>query len=175
MQSLASRPCVLRAQRPFTAKRSSVVRVRAEASSSSPVPIPVWPKDTESARDVFAFGGSAPERVNGRVAMMGFVSILGPELSKKQPVLEQVGDAWFGILLFSLTITFASILPKLVSGVSLKELHSVATSENLKGEGLQQALALFDTNVELWAGRLAMLGFAGLIALETIKGGEAFF
>ncbi len=106
--------------------------------------------------------------------MIGFVSILGPELSKKQPVLEQVGDAWFGVLLFSLTITFASILPKLVSGVPLKELHEVATGENLKGEGLQQALSLFDTNLELWSGRLAMLGFAGLIAIEAVKG-EAFF
>ncbi len=62
MQSLSARPCLLRAQRPFTgAKSRSIVRVRAEASTSSPVPIPTWPKDTESARDVFAFGGSAPE------------------------------------------------------------------------------------------------------------------
>jgi hypothetical protein len=42
------------------------------------------------------------QRVNGRLAMLGFVSILGPELSKKQPVLEQLGDAWFGVLFFSL-------------------------------------------------------------------------
>lgn len=31
------------------------------------------------------------QRVNGRVAMIGFVSILGPEFAKKQPVLEQLG------------------------------------------------------------------------------------
>ncbi|KXZ54198.1 hypothetical protein GPECTOR_5g292 [Gonium pectorale] len=159
---------------PFSSSsRLTTVRVRAEGSS--PVPVPVWTKDTETARDVFAFGGSAPERVNGRIAMIGFVSILGPEISKKQPVLEQLGDAWFGVILFSFTIAFASILPKLIAGVPLKDLHAAATTENMKGEGIQQFVALFDTNIELWSGRLAMLGFAGLIALEVAKGGESFF
>ncbi|GIL59081.1 hypothetical protein Vafri_14036 [Volvox africanus] len=160
---------------PFrSSPRLCTVRVRAEGTSS-PIPVPVWPKDTETTRDVFAFAGSAPERVNGRIAMIGFVSILGPELSKKQPVLEQIGDSWIPIILFSLTITFASILPKIVSGVSLKDLHAAATGENMKGQGLQQALAFFDTNTELWSGRLAMLGFAGLLLIEAVKGGESFF
>ncbi|EFJ44207.1 hypothetical protein VOLCADRAFT_76453 [Volvox carteri f. nagariensis] len=159
---------------PFrSSPRLCTVRVRAEGGAS-PVPVPVWPKDTETTRDVFAFAGSAPERVNGRVAMIGFVSILAPELTKKQPVLEQIGDSWFPIILFSLTITFASILPKIVSGTSLKELHAAATGENMKGQGLQQALMFFDTNTELWSGRLAMLGFAGLLLIEAVKG-ESFF
>ncbi len=114
------------------------------------------------------------QRVNGRVAMIGFVSILGPEISKKQPVLEQIGDNWFWIILFGLTMTFASILPKIVSGSSLKDLHSSATGENMKGQGFQQALEFFDTNTELWSGRLAMLGFAGLLLIEAVKG-ESFF
>ncbi|KAG2485604.1 hypothetical protein HYH03_015667 [Edaphochlamys debaryana] len=87
-----------------------------------------------------------------------------------------MGDAWFGIILFSLTISLASILPKLVSGIPLSELNAAATSENLKGDGIQAALGLFDTNVELWSGRLAMLGFSGLILIEALaKGGDSFF
>lgn len=33
-----------------------------------------------------------------------------------------------------------------------------------------QALGLFDTNVELWSGRLAMIGILGTIAVEAVTG-----
>ncbi len=39
----------------------------------------------------------------------------------------------------------------------LQDLHAAATGDNRKGDGAAQALALFDTNVELWTGRIAML------------------
>lgn len=44
---------------------------------------------------------------------------------------------WASAVLFSMTIVFASISPKLLSGTSLKELHAAATSENMKGDGIQ--------------------------------------
>jgi len=59
-------------------RRTSSVRIAAAAeeatttSSSSPVPVLVWPTDDETIKDVFAFGGSAPE-------VRAFVSD-GPEL-----------------------------------------------------------------------------------------------
>lgn len=56
----------------------------------------------------------------------------------------------------------------------LQELHAAATSENLKGDGLQAALALFDTNTELWTGRIAMIGVAGLFITEAITGKVLF-
>jgi hypothetical protein len=58
--------------------------------------------------------------------------------------------------------------------VVLQELHAAATSENLKGDGLQAALALFDTNTELWTGRVAMIGIAGLFITEAITGKVIF-
>lgn len=52
----------------FKASRAGVVVVRAEAadasspSTSAMKPIHMaWPKDNETIKDVFAFGGSAPE------------------------------------------------------------------------------------------------------------------
>jgi hypothetical protein len=56
----------------------------------------------------------------------------------------------------------------------VQDLHAAATSENLKGEGLQAALALFDTNTELWTGRIAMLGITGLFITEAITGKVLF-
>lgn len=56
----------------------------------------------------------------------------------------------------------------------MQDLHAAATSENLKGEGIQQALALFDTNTELWTGRIAMIGVAGLFITEAITGKVIF-
>jgi hypothetical protein len=57
---------------------------------------------------------------------------------------------------------------------AVQDLHAAATSDNLKGEGLQAALALFDTNTELWTGRIAMLGITGLFVTEAITGKVLF-
>lgn len=117
---------------------------------------------------------AALQRVNGRVAMLGFASVAAAELSSKTPALEQAGDAWLSIVFVSALFSIASIMPKFISGTSLKELHAAATSDALKGEGLQAALALFDTNIELWAGRLAMIGFVGLAITEKVIGDALF-
>ena len=103
--------------------------------------------------------------------MLGFAAIAAAELSTQTPALEQFGSDWLGVALMSVTLSLASVFPKLVSGSSLADLHAAATSDNLKGEGIIGTLAaLFDTNAELWLGRLAMLGIAGLIGVEAVTG-----
>lgn len=57
---------------------------------------------------------------------------------------------------------------------SLQDLHAAATGANLKGEGVAQLLGLFDTNLELWTGRVAMIGVAGLFITEAITGKVLF-
>lgn len=44
----------------------------------------------------------------------------------------------------------------------------------MKGEGIQAFLALWDTNLELWTGRIAMIGIAGLFITEAITGKVLF-
>ena len=64
--------------------------------------------------------------------MLGFTSLALSELSTHTPALEQTANAIPSIILVSFTLAFATIVPKLVSGTSLKELHEVASSSNLR-------------------------------------------
>jgi hypothetical protein len=50
----------------------------------------------------------------------------------------QPAQEWFGVIFFSLLISFASIIPKLASGVPLKELNATATAANMTGSGWRQ-------------------------------------
>jgi hypothetical protein len=53
----------------------------------------------------------------------------------------------------------------------LQDLHAAATGANLKAEGLiGQFLGLFDTNIELWTGRVAMIGLVGTLVAEAVTG-----
>jgi len=138
------------------------------------IPPLVWEEDKETLRDLMAFSGPAPERINGRLAMWAFASIVAGELGSKTPALEQLASGWPAAILFSITITAASIFPKVVSGYSLKDLLESATSEKMQGEGVQKFVALFDQKLELWAGRLAMMGIVGLPIVEYFAGDALF-
>jgi hypothetical protein len=109
--------------------------------------------------------------------MLGFVGVALAEHKDGVPALSQLGDDWLGPLLLAVSLTMASVFPKIVSGTSLKELNAAATGANLRGEGaIGQALGLFDTNAELWTGRAAMFGLLSLVLVEAfVSGGKAFF
>ncbi|KAL2324444.1 hypothetical protein Fmac_023502 [Flemingia macrophylla] len=122
---------------------------------SSVQPKPQPPKVSTKFSDVLAFSGPAPERINGRLAMIGFVAAMAVEVAKGQGVFEQIsngGIPWF--LGTSVVLTLASLIP-LFQGVSVES----------KSKGFMSS------DAELWNGRFAMLGLIALAFTEYVKGG----
>eukprot|EP00884_Botryococcus_braunii_P021411 jgi/Botrbrau1/7954/Bobra.9_2s0112.1 len=101
-----------------------------------------------------AFDGPAPETINGRAAMLAVFAGLGAELATGVGIKEQVWLAGGPILLTFVIVALASYVP-IVRGFTRKEPF---------------ANAIFSPKAENWNGRLAMLGFAGIILTEALAG-----
>uniref|UniRef100_A0A1D1XVP3 Early light-induced protein, chloroplastic n=1 Tax=Anthurium amnicola TaxID=1678845 RepID=A0A1D1XVP3_9ARAE len=147
-------------------RRAGLLRVRCQAQEKPQDPAPpVAPPPPPSAAapeastglwEVLAFGGPGPERINGRLAMVGFVAALGVEAARGEGVAAQLagggGLAWFAVT--AAVVTAASLVP-LLRGV---------TAESASGR-------VMTPEAELWNGRLAMLGLVALAFTEYLKGG----
>lgn len=104
---------------------------------------------------MLAFSGPAPERINGRLAMVGFVSALGVELARGDDVVAQLmngGLPWF--VGTTVLLSIASLVP-LFKGVTVQS----------RSDGLMTS------DAELWNGRFAMLGLVALVFTEYLTGG----
>ncbi|XP_024384103.1 low molecular mass early light-inducible protein HV90, chloroplastic [Physcomitrium patens] len=108
---------------------------------------------------VFAFDGAAPETINGRLAMLGFVWALVGENATGLSVIDQVfspgstGLIWF---LASVQIfTYASLVPIF----------------NAKESTDARSFGPFTAKAERWNGRAAMIGFFSLIVTELFLQG----
>ncbi|KAG2722255.1 hypothetical protein I3843_02G105200 [Carya illinoinensis] len=146
----------------FRLPRNTSMRVRCTSENNeqtpvvnSPPPTPQPPKVSTRFSDVLAFSGPAPERINGRLAMIGFVAAMAVEVSRGQDLFAQISDGgipWF--LGTSILLSLASLIP-LFKGVSVES----------KSKGLMTS------DAELWNGRFAMLGLVALAFTEFVKGG----
>ncbi|MCL7040730.1 hypothetical protein MKW94_002257 [Papaver nudicaule] len=132
------------------------------AAPQTPIATPTFPppraapeKMSTKLNDLLAFSGPAPERINGRLAMIGFVAAMGVELARGTDVAAQLADGglpWFVIT--SVVLSVASLIP-LSQGVSVES----------KSKGLMSSSA------EMLNGRVAMLGLVALVLTEAAKGG----
>ncbi|KZV38649.1 Early light-induced protein [Dorcoceras hygrometricum] len=123
---------------------------------STPPPRP-QPEESTKPIDIMAFDGPAAERVNGRLAMLGFTTAIAVELTRGQDIFTQIqsgGLKWF--IVTTLLFSVASLIP-LFRGVS-------ADSTSRPG-------GLMSSDAELWNGRAAMVGLVALAYTEYLKGG----
>lgn len=106
---------------------------------------------TLSFNDVMGFSGTAPELVNGRLAMIGFTSAIAAELASGESVLKQWSDEPTGVALAFLVFIAGS----LVTAFQAKR---------------DEKLGPFTPQAEMINGRAAMIGFASMLIIEAVKG-----
>ena len=108
-----------------------------------------------SIADLMAFSGPAPEIINGRLAMLAFVSALFAELSSGETVVSQFKDEPTGVLLTFVLFASASLIP-MIQGTT------------------REAFGPLTPKAEELNGRAAMIGFAALLIVEGVKGRALF-
>ncbi|KAF9603712.1 hypothetical protein IFM89_037475 [Coptis chinensis] len=126
-----------------------------EMPTTAPQTPPPAPKASRRLSDLMAFSGAAPERINGRLAMIGFVSAIAAELTIGDDVVAQLANGGFGLFVgTTVLLSMASLVP-LIKGVSVES----------KSNGVMTS------DAEMWNGRFAMLGLVALVFTEFVKGG----
>jgi hypothetical protein len=108
-----------------------------------------------SLADAMAFSGPAPELINSRLAMLGFVAALGSELASDESVLTQ----------WASEPTLISLTFALIAAASFPPLLAGRTNEKL---------GPFTPEAEKLNGRAAMIGFAALLVIESFKHSALF-
>lgn len=130
-------------------------------SANSQVPSPPAPATSQSVKpatppsfdEIMAFDG-APEIINGRLAMLGFAWGALVELTQGVSFIDQISDpSQPGIFFASVTmatITLASFAPILSTATAPKK------------------FLFFTQEAEMINGRVAMLGFSGVLLFELL-------
>ncbi|GLC33183.1 hypothetical protein PLESTB_000361800 [Pleodorina starrii] len=169
-----------------TANRPVVARVQpqdqeaATTSSSAPTPSVQTPAPQASSSPRMAAEyqgpsgnltilGTMQEAINGRAAMLGFVAALVSEAATHQAVWSQIAGRYAAdgdlleaplgtaTLLFGAVVgltTMATLVPKLVEGLEVDS----------------RSFGPFTPGLEKLVGRVAQMGFAGLLVVELVKG-----
>lgn len=102
------------------------------------------------------FTGPAPERINARLAMLFFLVAANTEHDTGATLLTQLQNPNWALLPVAAAVVYASMVPA------------------LKGVRDEDFFA-FSVAAEKANGRLAMLGWAGVLALEELVAHACFF
>ena len=97
--------------------------------------------------DALKFNGPAPEKINGRLAMLALLIAIRGELETGSTVLQQAMHPSWGVAVAMGLVVYGSLVPI------------------LKG-AIDEPFGVFTPTAEAVNGRLAMLGFVALAALE---------
>ena len=144
--------------------------------------IPPWaaPAKVLTPQQVLAFEGWAPEVINGRLAMLGFLTCVVQEIATGHPFTQQLGDN-FGIFAAQVQLwAFASLAPAFSSNEGYTAdpftMEGSRTWQEVfkGGPWVPEARKIFTAEVEQLNGRAAMVGIASLIAVETFMGHALF-
>ncbi|GFR41497.1 hypothetical protein Agub_g2189 [Astrephomene gubernaculifera] len=185
--AFASRHSIPFASRPrATTLRRTVVRAQPNDDNTKPpeleptvttrepsLPPPSAPtmsttEEYQGPTGQLAVLGSTQEAINGRAAMLGFVAALISEAATHQAVWSQIAGRYIdgdlveaphgtATLLFGAVVgltTMATLVPKLVGNLEVDS----------------KSFGPFTPARERLVGRVAQLGFAGLLIAELVKG-----
>lgn len=147
-QRRSARPCPLRGPR---------------AASVDTAPAPERPDESVDLPDAAVtpvISLASPETLltlNGRIAMMGFAAGVAGELLHGQPLGAQLAAAWPQALAVWLLLAAATAVPLLKGSTPDDELFGP-----------------FNSYAERANGKLAIVGFLALVAIEAFKGGPLF-
>lgn len=107
--------------------------------------------------DALKFNGPAPERINGRIAMVTFLFAAQKEHLTGQTFYQQLSNPEDWVLAILVAVTIYATMVPVLRGVRDEDFF------------------MFRVNAEKLNGRLAMLGWAGIIALEELYAHASFF
>ncbi|GLJ59106.1 hypothetical protein SUGI_1492970 [Cryptomeria japonica] len=141
---------------------SSSLKVKCMAKETSPTEGVSSSSSTKMSTkfgDLFALSGPAPEIINGRAAMLVFVSAIAVEVASGRDLLSQLnsgGLSWFALIAGLMTV--GTLVP-LFNGISRES----------------ESQQIFSSTAEMWNGRFAMLGLLALAFTEYVKGGPLVY
>ena len=136
-------------------------------------PIPAFAEPAPAAAAPFSILGEAQEMINARAAMLGFVIAVTAELHTNQSTWSQLAGKYVDGTLVEKPIGMSTLLYGFV--IVFMSLATFAPIVNNNETVGSRSAGPFTPGLEKTVGRTAMLGFAGLLLVELLKGNTPVF